>query len=229
MDNLPFSYAVQRHPRRKRPQIVVTPEGEVIVKLPQRFTDRYARRLVEENIPWILGALRRAEERRNDDSPDFRCGEGDVLFLLGEPHPICQSGPPGYREGAFYLPGESLEERRAEAIRLYRQLAQQLMEPLVAHYAAQMGLHPTAVKIGRAAGSWGYCKRDGSITFTWRLVCQPEAFIRYVAVHELCHLRHFDHSPAFWAEVERVIPDWKSLRKDPQVREIGRKLTLWGF
>ena len=39
---IPFRWAVQRHPRRKRPQIVVTPEGEVLVKIPQRYSDRYA-------------------------------------------------------------------------------------------------------------------------------------------------------------------------------------------
>ena len=228
---IPFRWAVQRHPRRKRPQIVVTPEGEVLVKIPQRYSDRYAETLVRENLAWIAGALRRAEARREKEPgvAAFACGEGDLLPLLGDFHPIRQEGPAGYREGVFCLPGGSVEERRAEAVRVYKELAARLLRPLLESYAPVLGVTPAGLKIGRAAGSWGYCKRDGTITFSWRLICQPEDFIRYVVVHELCHLRHFDHSPAFWSEVERVSPDWKARRHDPLVGEIGRRLVLCGF
>lgn len=229
--SIPFRWAVQRHPRRKHPEILVTPEGEVLVKLPQRYTDRYAERLVWENRAWIEAAIGRAEARRAKEPgvAAFTCGEGDSLPLLGETHPILHRGPAGYRDGAFCLPGESVEERRAEAVAVYQELAARLLRPLVEAYAPILGVSPAGLKIGRAAGSWGYCKRDGKITFSWRLICQPEPFIRYVVVHELCHLKHFDHSPAFWAEVERVIPDWKARRHDPRVGEIGRRLVLCGF
>ena len=228
MADRPFSYTVRRDPRRRHPQLAVTPEGEVVVKLPQRFSGRYAEKLVDENTGWILAALARAAEKRPPETA-FACGEGDALPLLGVSHPVYASGPRGYRDGAFYLPGGTVEERMAQAEETYRELAGTLLPTLAARYGEMLGLRPAGIKIGRANGSWGYCKRDGRITFTWRLVCQPEDFVRYVVVHELCHLAHFDHSPAFWEMVGRAAPDWKALRHDPRVQAIARQMKAWGF
>ena len=69
------------------------------------------------------------------------------------------------------------------------------------------------MNIGNARRSWGCCRKDGVIRFSWRLVGMQPEFCRYVAVHELCHLLHFNHSAAFWEEVARVMPEWKEVRK----------------
>ena len=60
---------------------------------------------------------------------------------------------------------------------------------------------------------WGVCNlRRRRITFALRLVQKPLAAQEYVAVHELCHLLVPNHSPLFWAEVEKRMPDWKARR-----------------
>ena len=81
----------------------------------------------------------------------FACGEGDLLPLLGEFHPIRQVGPAGYREGVFCLPGGSVEERRAEAVRVYKELAARLLRPLLESYAPVLGVTPAGLKIGSSA------------------------------------------------------------------------------
>ena len=60
---------------------------------------------------------------------------------------------------------------------------------------------------------WGSCSVDGTIRFNWRIAMVPPEFVDYIAVHELCHLRHPNHSPAFWAAVMSVLPTAKELRK----------------
>lgn len=65
---------------------------------------------------------------------------------------------------------------------------------------------------------WGSCSKGGNLSFSWRLLDLPPALADYVVVHELCHIREFNHSPAFWALVARAIPDYRARRK--QLRNI---------
>lgn len=80
-----------------------------------------------------------------------------------------------------------------------------------------------AVKVREMKSRWGSCNlRTNTLTFNTLLMHYPEPVRRYVAVHEFCHFAHADHSPAFWAEVARHMPDWKArralLRQPPQGR-----------
>lgn len=60
---------------------------------------------------------------------------------------------------------------------------------------------------------WGSCSlRTGTLAFSLRLCTMPDAAQEYVVVHEFCHFAHPDHSPAFWAAVGRVLPDYKARR-----------------
>lgn len=83
----------------------------------------------------------------------------------------------------------------------------------VAHWAKIMGLAPTAVKITSARTRFGSCSSKGSVCFSLYLMRYPAAAIDAVVVHELSHLRHHDHSPAFYAEVERWLPDYREREK----------------
>ena len=70
-----------------------------------------------------------------------------------------------------------------------------------------------AVKVRRMVSRWGVCSpARRQVTFALALYDMPPAAQEYVVVHELCHLLQPDHSPAFWAEVERRMPDWKARR-----------------
>ena len=56
---------------------------------------------------------------------------------------------------------------------------------------------------------WGSCSGKNSISFSWRLMQYPEAAIDYVVVHELAHIRHHNHSAAFYSFVEKILPDYR--------------------
>ena len=90
-----------------------------------------------------------------------------------------------------------------------RQRAGEVLPGKVAHYAALMGVVPASVKITAARTRFGSCSGKNGLCFSLYLMRYPEAAIDYVVVHELAHIRHHDHSPAFYAEVSRIMPDYK--------------------
>ena len=103
-------------------------------------------------------------------------------------------------QAAHPLPSE------AEAAQL-RQMARAILPGRVAHYAARMGLTPMSVKITSAKKRFGSCSGRNGLCFSYLLMRYPPAAIDYVVVHELAHIRHKTHGPAFHALVESILPD----------------------
>ena len=81
-------------------------------------------------------------------------------------------------------------------------------------FAGQMNVHFNMVRIKNVKTIWGSCSSKKNLNFNFRLFFLPEALIDYVFVHELAHLKHMNHSKAFWSEVEKQIPDYKKRRED---------------
>ena len=91
-----------------------------------------------------------------------------------------------------------------------RQKAKEYLPGRAAYWAQRMGLSPAAVKITAARTRFGSCSAKGNLCFSLYLMQYPAEAIDAVVVHELCHLRHMDHSPAFYAEVTRWLPDYRA-------------------
>lgn len=78
-----------------------------------------------------------------------------------------------------------------------------------AYWSAVMGLTPTSIKITSAKTRFGSCSGKNGLCFSWYLMQYPDSAIDYVVVHELAHIRHHNHSPAFYALIEQYLPDWR--------------------
>ncbi len=81
-------------------------------------------------------------------------------------------------------------------------------------YSKLHGLAPPRVFLTHANGRWGSCNSRREVRLAWRLMKARPALIDYVVCHELAHLRHMNHSAAFWQEVERMCPDYEALKKE---------------
>jgi predicted metal-dependent hydrolase len=80
--------------------------------------------------------------------------------------------------------------------------------------AAIAGLVPPRFFLSSAMARWGSCNTRREVRLAWRLVKAPPELVDYVVCHELAHLRHMNHSSAFWAEVARQCPDYQRLRDE---------------
>lgn len=103
---------------------------------------------------------------------------------------------------------EPTQEQREAFIRS----AKEILPAKVERYGAAMGLRPTGITITGARKRFGSCSAKNRICFSWRLMMYPEEAVDYVVVHELAHIRHKDHSRAFYACVEEMLPDWRERR-----------------
>lgn len=96
---------------------------------------------------------------------------------------------------------------------------------MLSEEAERLGVAFSGPRIADQKTLWGSCTAQGLISLSWRLVMAPPAVLRYVAVHELCHVRHHDHGPRFWKLVARQMPGFETHRR--WLREHGPGLHWW--
>ncbi len=106
-----------------------------------------------------------------------------------------------------------LESNRArltnEEIQALAERAKITFPELVSRYANIIGVSYGRVTIRHQKTRWGSCSSKGNLNFNCLLMLAPQDVIEYVVVHELCHIKQMNHSKAFWAEVEKILPDYK--------------------
>ncbi len=83
----------------------------------------------------------------------------------------------------------------------------------------------TQVRLRSQSSRWGSCSSTGAINYNWRLILAPPFVLDYVAAHEVAHLIEMNHSAAFWAVVERTLPDME--RGRAWLKSHGRDLMAW--
>lgn len=116
------------------------------------------------------------------------------------------------------------DTQRAALEKRYIDAAKEYFPKRVAYFHQFTGGTYNRITIRDQKTRWGSCSARGTLSFNWRLMLAPPAILDYVVVHELCHLTHMDHSPAFWQAVEEVCPDYRTARK--WLKDHGQELVL---
>ncbi len=123
--------------------------------------------------------------------------EGETIRLDGD-------------NGELYLPQKNARDR---IVKWLKENALRIFTERTKKTAREMGVSCQSVSITSAKSFWGLCTGKDAIRYTFRLLYAPKEIVEYVIVHELAHIRHKNHSKAFWAVVQSRIPDYKNRRQ----------------
>ena len=106
----------------------------------------------------------------------------------------------------IYLCDEEIKQMKKDAA-IY-------MTQITLKYAKIMGLTPKGIKITSAKTRWGSCNSNNSICYSYRVMVLPQRCREYVAVHELAHIVHKNHSQKFYNLIKKYIPEYQEIVKE---------------
>ncbi len=90
-----------------------------------------------------------------------------------------------------------------------RASAKEIIPPRVEYFARLIGVEYNRITIKKMSTRWGSCSSKNNLNFSLLLSACPSEIVDYIVIHELCHLKELNHSPAFWSLVSRYCPDYK--------------------
>lgn len=193
-------------------------DGQLVVTMPPYGNERHALDLIDQSRAAI-----RSWRAKHAHQPALEDGE-----QIGQSHKLRVIPAEGINPSVKLkdltlevglLDGQSLNDSDIQKL-IAPQVAKILQKEARAYlprrlkYLSEMyGLHYKTIRFGTQKGRWGSCSTSGTISLNVGLMALDSELIDYVLTHELCHTRHMNHSPDFWALVETYIPDYKDRRR----------------
>ncbi len=224
------AFSLRISARARRISLNISPEEGLELLIPSPRYRRKALEFLYSQRAWIEKKLAELPAL-NPKAPEQVLILPDKIQLLG----IQQEWGVRYQEAArarfsILEPQQLLIQARSGDFKqhqsvLLRWLKYQAVlhiKPLLDELSAQTQLNYTALSFKRQKSRWGSCTREHKINLNYQLLFFPPAWLRYILLHELCHIRHFNHSARFWALLEKFEPEYRRLRVE--MREGARRL-----
>lgn len=230
-------YEIIRSKRRETIGISVNPDTTVTVVAPAGVWRRQIREVVASRAAWVVE--KQDVAGRHGPSRTRKLVSGEALPYLGRDyqlkvvHAAGWDGPADVHveRGRCYVTvgrGGTKEQTR-EAVRAalrswYREHAHAWIAEVAERYGSRLGVTYKATQIYEMRTRWGSGGGSGRLRFNWRTIMAPRRLVEYVVAHELCHVRHSHHSPAFWRMLGSVMPDYEQRRLE--LAYLGPRLDL---
>lgn len=204
----PVEIVLKRSARARRFSLRVSRlDGRVTLSLPARAREAEAMAFARAQEGWIRETLADMPQRAGVGIGSVLPVEGRMLLLSpGAGRAVRVEGE------SLLIPGDPAQAG-ARAGAFLRALARERLVAASDRYAAMIGRRVARVTLRDTRSRWGSCAQDGALMYSWRLIMAPASVLDYVAAHEVAHMQEMNHSPAYWAVVERLYPSWQVQRK----------------
>ncbi len=210
-----FTHSVRKG--LKRIYIRIDRDGSVVLRsAPLRGED--AEYIISQKAQWILA--KQSEKQSEPDMDPLK-----YVAYLGKKYKteriFNQKMPLGRIKLSFdgetaffeYNPLAMTDDKLTDHLeKFYRDGVKTTVPQMVEKWVGITGLKPVKVTYRKTRSRWGSCSGRGNISLSIYLMKLSERAIEYVIVHELCHLKHHNHSEKFWSEVQRYMPDYAIIR-----------------
>ena len=103
----------------------------------------------------------------------------------------------------------------------YKEQALALAQKRIEHFNKVYGFKVNKVNIKNQKTRWGSCSKKGNLNFNYKIVLIGERQADYIIVHELCHLKEFNHKQKFWNLVVKTMPDYLAIRRELKKNRIS--------
>lgn len=202
----PLPVTWRRSPRARRLSLRISRlDGRITLTLPQNVAARTAEAFLRERESWLRKVLAELPVPCPVVPGTLLPCEGEMLQVR-----VAPLLRPRIEGDSLLVPKRGSPGRAARAFLQF--LARDRLAERVAVHTARLGLPAGRIALRDTRSRWGSCSAMGDLMFSWRLVMAPPDVLDYVAAHEVAHLAQMNHSPAFWAEVERLIPGYAEPR-----------------
>jgi hypothetical protein len=234
VSDIPYTVRVSSHSKYAR--LRLSPHDGLIVVVPEHFDKKSIPGLVESRRAWIEKVQGTFDRRRLSGISDNGAALPSNIALagIGESWQISYRGDGRERVSVHESAGSELhltgavhdEVRCRAALEAWlKQRADLQLAPQLQRLASIHGFPVSAVSVRKQRTRWGSCSSKGKISLNLKLIFLPPLLVRYIMLHELCHLRHMNHSRRFWAEVSRFDPDYAA--HDMEMKHAWRFVPGW--
>ncbi len=211
---------------RKTISVYVSPDGSIDVLAPRALDKNEIDSLVHRKVYQIQ--KKRAEFRvLNETRRSREAVSGETFQYLGRNYRL-EFDPASVdlilKDGKFRISRRPQEEVFQSMVDFYKQRGKIKVRERVQHYASLMGLEYRHIRIMDLKTRWASCNDLGDLNFHWKTMMAPITILDYTIVHELAHLKHHRHTDAFWALVDRVLPDYRDRKEWLRVNGAGMDL-----
>ena len=206
-----ISVSFVKNARSRRYIVKVVDEERVRVTIPRGGSRREAMAFFQRSIGWVDSRIEEMQRVGSLLARPWRAGTKVWFRGREESIEVENTGEIGkIRIGEIEIKGDPMAGDLRELVEKgMRMAAQEELPALVNVFANQMSLRPSRVTIRGQRTRWGSCSAKGALSLNWRLVQVPFEVRDYVLIHELCHLRHLNHSSRFWQFVETFCPQYR--------------------
>lgn len=211
--------------RVKNINLRVHQDGRVKVSCNPRTSRDVVERFMKDKADFILGAITRTQNRRDNSGRTVNCLDGDMVKIFGRARTLRVEKSNRNRvlidsdEVILEVNDPDNEQLR---VRTYTKWKREFLKDEVLNLCEEiypefqkLGVKPPKeIRFRTMKSRWGSCQpKTGILCFNYNLFETPPECVRYVVIHEYAHFLEANHSPRFYKHVERLMPDWNKWRK----------------
>lgn len=202
--------------KRNQVRLWFDEESVLIVETGSGQMEAFDRKFLETKARWVARGFT-WHRREHLHRQNLLAGIDSQIQILGRLTPVqfIESPKTWFRyrkhsEFTLFAPQPWLEsDKKRILFQSLRRLAFQFLSQRTTHWKTVTGMQVNALRVRDLRSKWGSCSSLGNISLNWHLILLEEPVIDYVIIHELMHLHEMNHSAAFWAWVEKYMPDYK--------------------